>query len=103
VDILGAVDRGDLAMLTLLDLFAAFDAVDHKTLVHRLEMSYDRMASVTRYTDGTFRLSATHRSQFVRSLWVNIIDSKGRPVRCPTSVGLGTDPFPVYSGPDRSS
>jgi len=31
-DILGALDRGDLAALTLLDLSAAFDTVDHTTL-----------------------------------------------------------------------
>ena len=31
---------GDLAMLTLLDLFAAFDSVDHDTLLKRLQKSY---------------------------------------------------------------
>jgi hypothetical protein len=31
-DILLALDRGKLAVLTLLDLSAAFDSVDHKTL-----------------------------------------------------------------------
>jgi len=32
-DILDALDRGDLAALTLLDLSAALDTVDHKTLI----------------------------------------------------------------------
>jgi len=32
-DILLAVDSGDLAALTLLDLSAAFDSVDHETLL----------------------------------------------------------------------
>ena len=39
-DILLALDFGDLAMLTLLDLNAAFDSVDHDTLLRRLQISY---------------------------------------------------------------
>jgi len=39
-DILLALDSGDLAMLTLLDLSAAFDSVDHDTLLNRLQKSY---------------------------------------------------------------
>ena len=42
-DILCALDHGDLAVLTLLDLSAAFDTVDHETLLRllrRLETSY---------------------------------------------------------------
>jgi len=39
-DILLALDSGNLAMLSLLDLSAAFDAVDHDTLLRRLQTSY---------------------------------------------------------------
>jgi len=39
-DILLALDSGDIAVLTLLDLSAAFDSVDHATLLQRLQISY---------------------------------------------------------------
>jgi len=39
-DILRALDNGDVAVLTLLDLSAAFDTVDHVLLLRRLETSY---------------------------------------------------------------
>jgi len=39
-DILDALDRGDFAVLTLLDLSAAFDTVDHTTLLRRLQTTY---------------------------------------------------------------
>ena len=39
-DIFEALDRGDLAVLTLLDLLATFDTVDHTTLIRRLQISY---------------------------------------------------------------
>ena len=39
-DILLALDSGNLAVLMLLDLSAAFDSVDHATLLQRLKISY---------------------------------------------------------------
>ena len=46
LDILLAVDRGDLAVLTLLDLSAAFDTVDPAILLRRLDVSYGLGGSV---------------------------------------------------------
>lgn len=39
-DILMALDSGNLAILMMLDLSAAFDSVDHTTLLQRLQISY---------------------------------------------------------------
>ena len=39
-DILEAVDRGDVAVLALLDLSAAFDTVDHDILIRRHPKTY---------------------------------------------------------------
>jgi len=61
-DILGALDRGDLAALTLLDLSAAFDTVDHTTLIRRLEISYGIGGTVL----GWFSTYLDQRLQFVR-------------------------------------
>ena len=39
-DIFEALDQGDWAVLTLLDLSAAFDTVDHTMLIRCLQISY---------------------------------------------------------------
>jgi len=40
LDILSALDKGDLVALTLLDLSAAFETVDHDILLRRIRVSY---------------------------------------------------------------
>jgi len=60
-DILLALDKGNIDMLTLLDLSAAFDTVDHAILLRRLEVSYGLGAVLSwsrSYLDG--------RTQFIR-------------------------------------
>ena len=61
-DILGALDRGDFSVLTLLDLSAAFDTVDHSTLLRRLERSYGIRATIL----GWFKSYLHNRQQSVR-------------------------------------
>ena len=61
-DIRQAVDSGDLAVLTLLDLSAAFDTVDHDTLLHRLKVAYGLRGSVISW----FKSYLSGRTQNVR-------------------------------------
>ena len=62
-DILLALDAGNLAVLTLLDLLAAFDSVDHDILLQRLQMLYGLGGVVL----GWFRSYLNGRTQYVRS------------------------------------
>ena len=48
-ELLMAVDRGDFAALTLLDLSAAFDTVDHEILLHRLQTSFSIVGSALQW------------------------------------------------------
>jgi len=61
-DILLALDSGDIAVLTLLDLSAAFDSVDHGTLLQRLQTSYGLGGPVLDW----FTSYLSNRTQYVR-------------------------------------
>ena len=75
-DILRAVDSGDIAVLALLDLSAAFDTVDHATLLHRLRITYGLGGRVHRW----FTSYLTGRTQSVRC---------GGTASSPTPLGCG--------------
>ena len=62
-DILQALDRGDFAALAFLDLSAAFDTVDHATLLRRIELSYGIRGMALSW----LRSYLSDRTQFVRS------------------------------------
>jgi len=52
-DILSVLDTGDVDVLTLLDLSAAFDTVDHASVLRRLKTSYDSVLEwFTSYLSG---------------------------------------------------
>jgi len=59
-DILGALDPGEFAALTLLDLSAAFDTVDHPTLIKRLEVSYGISGTALRWFSAYLQQRCQH-------------------------------------------
>ena len=92
MDILRALDAGDLTMLTLLDLSAAFDTVDHAILLRRLEVSYGiRSTSL-----GWFASYLDSRFQYVRC---GLSKSTPTTVLCgvPQSSVLGPILFLLYT------
>ena len=80
-DILLALDSGNLALLSLLDLSAAFDTVDHDTLLRRLQTSYG--------LDGV-----------VIKWFASYLSGRTQHVRTPTTMSL---PSPVAYGVPQGS
>ena len=60
-DILHALDNGDVTFVTLLDLSAAFDSIDHNILSHRLEHLY----GISGTSPNWFRPYLSNRTQTV--------------------------------------
>jgi len=89
-DILTAADRGDLSMLTLLDLSAAFDAVDHAILLRRLMTSHGVNSVVHSWISSYL----ANRTQYVRCPV-----SRSTPVLCgvPQVSVLGQILFLLYT------
>ena len=94
-DVLSALDTGDVAVLTLLDLSAAFDTVDHATLLRRLKTSYGIgvLEWFTSYLSGRIQSvrcgkSASDASAVLCGLWST------------AGIGPRTDTIPaLHSGP----
>ena len=85
-DILMALDSGDFALLTLLDLSAAFDSVDHGTLVRHLRCSYGLNDAVLDW----FSSYLQGRGQHIR---IRTSSSTPSPVLCHVPQGLVLGPI----------
>jgi hypothetical protein len=77
---------GDLASLTLLDLSAAFDTVDHPTLLRRLEVTYGIHGSALSW----FASYLSDRTQYVR-----VGTTSSRPTRLRFGVPQGSVLGPI--------
>ena len=61
-DIMDAIDSGKVTILAALDMSAAFDTLDHTTLLHRLEHTFGLSGTVHTWIHSYL----TNRSSFVR-------------------------------------
>ena len=62
-DIMESIDSGKITILTALDMSAAFDTLDHITLLHRLQ----HMFGLSGYAISWIRSYLTDRSSFVKT------------------------------------
>jgi retron-type reverse transcriptase len=93
-DIMDAIDSGKVTILAALDMSAAFDTLDHTTLLHRLEHTFGLSGTVHTWIHSYL----TNRSAFVK------IDSSSS--SCDTSLTgvpqgsvLGPLPFVLFISP----
>ena len=87
-DILLAPHAGDLAMLILLNLSAAFDSVDHDMLLRRLRETYGVVMNwFASYLSGRLQHVRVSESSFSPSVLLCFMEYHG--------VGSRTDPLPT--------
>ena len=61
-DIMETFDSGKITILTALDMFAAFDTLDHTTLLHRLQHTF----GLSGYVISWIHFYLTYRTSFVK-------------------------------------
>ena len=93
-DLLRAMDDGKLSILTLLDLSAAFDTIDHQILLDRLHLSFGLCGSALNWfqsylSDRTQTVSISNRSSKPSALSLGV----------PQGSVLGPVLFIIYTAP----
>ena len=93
-DMLLAMDKRMCVMLVMLDLSAAFDTVNHETLLHRMETEYGITGHALHWIESYF----ANRTQLVS---INIVQSTSKPLSTglPQGSVLGPFGFLPYSSP----
>jgi hypothetical protein len=88
------MSKGDVTMLVLLDLSAAFDTIDHKILMDRLLNKYGVTGTALKW----FQSYLTNRTQ---SVLINETESRKLPLTCgvPQGSKLGPILFNAYIAP----
>ena len=93
-DILQALDRGDVSLLTLLDLSAAFDTIDHSLLINTLHDHY-------RITGAALTWFESYLNSRTQSVFIGDFSSNAEPLSfgVPQGSVLGPVLFIMYTKP----
>ena len=78
-DIIGELDRGNLVLLSMLDLSAAFDCVDHGILLNRLDTSYGIRFTSRQWLTSYLSSRTEHSIQWLCvTRWNNVFQRAAR-------------------------
>jgi len=93
-DIMTSLDKGDMVMLVMLDLSAAFDTIDHNILTERLQHKYG-------ITGNALRWFKSYLSDRTQSVAINDIESSKKTLKygVPQGSKLGPVLFNSYIAP----
>ena len=93
-DIIASLDSGNVCLLSLLDLSAAFDTIDHDLLLHRLKTSFNITGNVLLWFESYLK----ERTQCVKTKSF-YSDEVIMPFGVPQGSVLGPILFTIYTQP----